>query len=200
MCGADFPHESKTDPCTPDIPELEIGRRGFVAGAGLAGLLALSPMSQAFAATGKRRIAFRHLHTGETLAIDYWRGGSFDNGSLTQLNRFLRDWRTDQVTRIDPKLIDTLWTLRSLADSDAPFEVISAYRSPKTNAKLASQGRGVARRSYHMRGMAMDVRLPDRELRGLRRLALSMKAGGVGYYPRDGFLHIDTGQVRSWGG
>ena len=200
MRDEDFPHESDQDVCAPNAPGFDISRRGFLAGAGLTGIFTLTPFSRSLAATDKRQIAFRHLHTGETLAVEYWRGGDFDHGSMKRLNRFMRDWRTDQVTHMDPKLIDTLWTLRHLADSNAPFEVISAYRSPKTNAQLASRSSGVASRSYHMRGMAIDMRLPDRELRGLQQLALSMKAGGVGYYPRSGFLHIDTGRVRSWGG
>jgi len=102
------------------------------------------------------------------------------------------------VHPIDPQLVDLLYDLKLKMRSKVPFEVISGYRSPATNAQLASESRGVARKSFHLRGMAIDIRLPDRDLRQLRKAALSLRRGGVGYYPRPDFVHVDVGPVRTW--
>ena len=110
----------------------------------------------------------------------------------------MRDYRTGEVMRMDPKLMDILYVLRGKLDSAAPFQLISGYRSPKTNAMLRQRSGGVAKHSLHMEGRAADVYLPDRDLKVLRRAALSLKAGGVGYYPKPGFVHVDTGRVRFW--
>lgn len=147
-----------------------------------------------------RNLAFRSLHTGEELATTYVQHGAAVPVALDDINRILRDWRTGDVISIDPRLLDLLYVLRRELDSAAPFEVISAYRSPKTNAQLAGRSNGVAKRSMHMRGMAIDIRLPDRRLKDLHRAALGLKAGGVGLYSRSGFIHVDTGRPRRWGG
>ena len=104
----------------------------------------------------------------------------------------------DEVAAIDPRLFDFLYALRRAMDSEAPFHVISGYRSPGTNARLRQRSKGVAKRSLHMRGMAVDVRLPGRELKDLMRTAKRLNAGGVGYYPKSNFIHVDTGRVRFW--
>jgi uncharacterized protein YcbK (DUF882 family) len=150
------------------------------------------------AALTERRLAFHNLHTGENLALPYRRNGRYLNDALVEINHILRDFRTDEVCPIDVDLLDLLHRLRTEVGSKAPFEVISGYRSPKTNAKLAAKSNGVAKKSLHMRGMAIDVRLPGCDLRHLRDAAKSLRLGGVGYYAKSGFIHVDVGRVRYW--
>lgn len=145
-----------------------------------------------------RTLSLRHLHTGEDLRVTYWANGRYIPGATSRLNYFLRDWRNNQVKRIDPRLFDLLFDLRRKMDSSQPFEIVSAYRSPQTNAMLAAEFSGVARNSLHMQGMAADVILPGRDVSRLRRAAVAMKRGGVGYYS-ERFVHLDVGPVRSWG-
>ena len=167
-----------------------------------AAVTALARPSLALAAPGlpaTRELAFRSLHTGEELRAAYVRDGALDAEGLRHIHHILRDWRTGDMTEMDRGLLDLLYALRQSLDSDAPFEVISAYRSPKTNAKLAAGSGGVAKRSLHMRGMAIDVRLQGRRLSDLHRAALALKGGGVGLYSKSGFIHVDTGRVRRWG-
>ena len=138
------------------------------------------------------------MHTDETLSCCYWRDGDYDFTSLAKIDHILRDHRAEEVYAIDRQLLDLLYTLQSHAGSNAPYEVISGYRSPQTNAKLRSSSSGVAKRSLHMQGKAIDVRLPDVPLTTLRKLAISLDAGGVGYYAKSNFLHLDMGRPRNW--
>ncbi len=147
---------------------------------------------------GARAIAFHNLHTGENLAATYWAGGNYVPTALSDINHILRDFRTGDVAAIDHRLLDLLYQLRLRMESDEPFHVISGYRSPKTNSKLADQNNGVAKKSLHMKGMAIDVRLPGRQLDGLRQAAIALELGGVGYYPKSDFIHVDVGRVRYW--
>lgn len=174
-------------------------RRAFLR-AGLLGLLAptLPGAASALAAPRERRLAFENLHTGESLRCVYWRDGAYVPDALAGIDRTLRDHRSDEVAPIDRGLLDALHALHRSLGSSAPFQVISGYRSPATNAKLRAEGHGVARRSFHMRGMAADVALADRDVAELRRAALALGAGGVGYYPESGFVHVDVGPVRRW--
>ncbi len=162
--------------------------------------LGLSPLGAAAKTVEgpERTLSFHHTHTGETLSATYWADGRYLEDGRQVINQILRDWRTDEVAAIDLRLFDFLYALRRKMDSDAPFHIISGYRSPKTNASLRQHSNGVAKRSLHMRGMAVDVRLPGSELKHLVRAAKRLKAGGVGYYPKPDFIHIDTGRVRSW--
>jgi len=146
-----------------------------------------------------RSLAFRSLHTGEEGTATYLRNGILQRDGVQTLNHVLRDWRNGEVWDMDPQLFDLLYALRQRMDSQAPFELISGYRSPKTNAKLAAKSNGVAKRSLHMRGKAVDIRLPERDLKALHKMALSLQGGGVGLYSKSGFLHVDTGRVRRWG-
>jgi len=114
------------------------------------------------------------------------------------VNHFLRDFRTGDIHTIDPGVLDILFAVRSRADRDDPFHVISGYRSPATNAYLRGHSSGVAKHGVHMEGRAIDVRLPGFPTRKLRDIGLAIRRGGVGYYPASGFVHLDTGQVRSW--
>ena len=179
-------------------------RRFLTAVAGTAATLTVTALAPSFALAATelpqtRGLAFRSLHTGEEVAATYLRDGVLQAEGLNTLNHVLRDWRSGEVWEMDRKLLDLLYALRRQMGSDQPFELISAYRSPKTNAKLAAKSNGVARRSFHMRGMAVDVRLPERDLAALHKAALTLKGGGVGLYSKSGFIHVDTGRVRRWG-
>ena len=148
--------------------------------------------------TSDKTLSFINLHTAETLESCYWRNGQYDLTALDRINYLLRDHRAEEVFAIDPQLLDVLFNLHDVAGSTAPFEVISGYRSPHTNARLRKSSSGVAKRSLHMQGKAIDIRLPDIKLASLRDLAIGLQAGGVGYYARSNFLHIDIGRPRSW--
>ena len=183
------------------------GRRALLVGlGGLAGSLALprGVLARATAPSpglpAERTLSLISLHTGERLTAAYVREGRFDTGALDEIDQILRDWRSGDVRRMDPRLLDLLYLLRRRAGGRGPFEVISAYRSPKTNAKLASRSGGVAKKSQHMLGKAIDVALPGTALKALHGEALALAAGGVGLYSKSGFLHLDTGRVRRWGG
>ena len=147
---------------------------------------------------GVRTLAVRNLHTGESVKADYWADGWYNPDALAEIDKVMRDFRTGEVHPIDPTLLDLLHQVRASLETDASFEVFSAYRSPKTNAALARRSRGVARKSLHMKGQAVDVRIPGKRLRYVRRAARALRAGGVGYYPRSGFVHLDVGRVRYW--
>ena len=146
----------------------------------------------------EKTLSFLNLHTNETLQCCYWKNNQLNLDALAKINHILRDHRTQEVAQIDHQIIDMLHTLHSLTESRAPFEIISGYRSPKTNQALRKSTSGVAKRSLHMQGKAIDARLPDIELKKLRNVAISLQAGGVGYYSKSGFLHLDTGRPRNW--
>jgi len=146
----------------------------------------------------ERSLAFVHTHTGESARIVYWAGGEYLPEGLAALDRVLRDHYSDEVHEIDASLLDVLHRLALRLETARPFHVISGYRSPATNATLAARSGGVARRSLHMAGQAIDVRLPGCELSTLRDAALALRAGGVGYYGGPGFVHVDVGRVRRW--
>ncbi len=150
----------------------------------------------------QRTLAFNHTHTRERIDLIYAVNDQYVPDAMRSLNRFLRDHYSGTVGQMDPQLFDVLHQVQLLLGSKSlrPFEVISGYRCPETNTHLRnSRGGGVAKRSLHMEGKAIDVRLPGVPLAELRDAALSLAAGGVGYYPAEQFVHIDTGRVRSWG-
>lgn len=150
------------------------------------------------AGTSSRVLSLYSPHSQETYRAEYWRDGWYNPDVLARVNLMMRDWRTDEVTRIDPKLLDILYALQRQTGGRSPLHVICGYRSPSTNARLAATHRGVARNSYHISGQACDIRLPGYNLRALRDHALALEAGGVGYYPRSDFIHVDTGPLREW--
>jgi uncharacterized protein YcbK (DUF882 family) len=155
----------------------------------------LAPASRA---TEPRALAFYHTHTGERLRVTYAANGTYVPEALAEIDNFLRDFRTGDVHRMDPQLLDILHALRVRAGGRGTYEIISAYRSPLTNEMLRDRSNGVAKRSLHMDGKAMDVRLVGAKLDRLRDEALALQAGGVGYYPQSEFIHVDTGRVRRW--
>jgi uncharacterized protein YcbK (DUF882 family) len=146
-----------------------------------------------------RTLAFYHTHTGERLRVTYVENGVPVPEALAEISRFLRDFRTGDVHPIDPELLDALYALRSRAGDRGTYEIISGYRSPRTNEMLRNNGGGgVAKRSLHMEGKAIDVRLTGVRTSRLREEALALHVGGVGYYPDSDFVHVDTGRVRQW--
>jgi len=145
-----------------------------------------------------RTLSFVHTHTGEQVSLVYATRHAYVADALAALAWFLRDFRSASVHPIDPELFDQLHMLATITGTRAPFQVISGYRSPATNRQLRTQGGGVAERSLHLEGRAIDVRLADVPLADLRDAARSLRAGGVGYYPASQFVHLDTGAVRRW--
>lgn len=145
-----------------------------------------------------RAISLHNLHTGEKLSVVYWADGNYLADALSEINQLLRDFRTGELTTMDARLVDLLYLVRRAMRTRAPFEIISGYRSPRTNAMLARASSGVAKRSLHTRGMAVDVRLPGRDLTELRRVGRNLRLGGVGYYSKSNFVHLDVGRVRYW--
>jgi len=147
-----------------------------------------------------RVLSFHHLHTDDRISVAYRVGDRYQRDGLRKLNHFLRDFRTGDTIPIDPQLFDLLHDIKvRLGDLDARFEVLSAYRSPSTNAMLRRTHHGVAKNSLHMTGQAIDIRFADLATRKIRDAALAVGRGGVGYYRRADFVHVDTGHVRRWG-
>ncbi len=147
-----------------------------------------------------RTITIYHTHTRETATVTFRRNGAYDERALEQLNWLLRDWRRDEPTRMDPRLFDTLWEVYRETGSSEPVHVVSAYRSPQTNAMLRRRSRAVAEHSQHMLGKAVDFYLPDVPVDRIRAVGMRLQDGGVGYYPTAGnpFIHLDVGSVRAW--
>lgn len=166
---------------------------------GFGAAAALSMPRAAFAAAPVRKLSFYHMHTGETLNVAYFEKGKYIPGALHEMNTILRDWRTGDVQAIDPALFDQLYALQRMVDTPGAYHVICGYRSPKTNQTLHARSDGVASHSLHLEGRAIDINLPGRGLAQLHKAALSMRAGGVGYYPSSDFIHLDTGRIRRWG-
>jgi len=182
---------------------IEIGRRRLLAGVMTGGAAALLLPKAAMAALPERRIAFRNIHTSENFDARFFGANGWDPQGLAELNHGLRDWRNNDSTQMDPQLLLVLSQIRDKLGiaPRAKIDLISGYRSPKTNSALRERGgahTGVATKSQHMLGKATDVRMPGVSLDNLHMAALSMQAGGVGFYPKDGFVHIDTGRVRKW--
>ncbi len=147
---------------------------------------------------GERALKFFHTHTGDSLQVVYFRQGEYDPDALAELRVFLADWRDGRQHDLDPQLMDILWQIQQATGSIDTWEVISAYRSPQTNEMLRSRSKGVARKSQHLLGNAIDVRLRGLDLAVLHDTAKTLKLGGVGYYAGSDFVHVDTGRVRYW--
>ena len=148
----------------------------------------------------ERRLHLYSTNTGETFNGVYWADGEYISQSLDEINYLLRDYRANLVKEISPDLLDLLFHLNQKLETKNPFHVLSGYRSPKTNAALRRRNRSVARNSLHMEGMAVDLRVPELHAKHLCHAALDMQCGGVGYYARRGFVHVDVGSVRTWQG
>jgi uncharacterized protein YcbK (DUF882 family) len=151
------------------------------------------------AAASERALYLYYTHTKETARIVFKRNGQYVQSGLSELNQFLRDWRRNEPTKMDPRLFDLVWEVYQEVGGTQPVNIVSAYRSPATNAMLADKSSGVADNSQHMRGTAMDFFIPGVPLARLRATAMRKQVGGVGYYPTSGspFVHLDTGSVRA---
>ncbi len=179
-------------------------RRGILGAFAAATVVAAPTYSKAFGllrgAGDIRRIRMYSGRTGESLDAIYWLEGDYIRESLREINQFMRDWRSGDVTRIDARTIDIMAASHSLLDVNEPYMLLSGYRTPATNSMLRSRSSGVARNSLHMKGQAADLRLSSRSVSQMARAASACAAGGVGRYSRSNFVHMDCGPVRSWGG
>lgn len=181
---------------------LRVSRRALVKLGALAAAAAILPRS-AFGSNpspsvAEKSLAFYNTHTGENLKTVYWAEGHYLGQSLREINHILRDPRNDEVHDIDTGLLDLLFAIRKQIETNQPFHVISGYRSAATNEFLRAHTTGVAEHSLHLVGQAIDIRSPGRDLRTLQKVAVALKGGGVGYYPKSDFVHVDIGRVRYW--
>lgn len=183
-------------------PALNVGRRDFLrlGAAATAAATVLQPAeSLALMKAPPRQLSVVNLHTGEQVRAPYWAQGRYLREGMREFNRLMRDHRNGAVHPMDPRLLDVLFHLQRRVGTRGPIQVVSAYRSPQTNALLQeADPDGVATHSYHMEGKAVDIRIPGLPLRTLHRAALSLRAGGVGYYPSSNFVHVDVGPLRRW--
>ena len=178
--------------------QVRAGRRSFLRRFGAA-TLGVAAARTALAEDGQRRLSFMHTHTAERLTVMYYEAGAYLPNVLQKVNVLLRDFRTETVFQIDPRVLDRLFMLQAATGGSEAFQVISGYRSPDTNAALRRDSIGVAEHSLHMEGRAIDVRLPGFASDQLAALAQAQAAGGVGFYRPSDFVHLDTGRVRIWG-
>lgn len=181
----------------PSVLQSEILKRSPLAAPAV-----ITPQSTALAmaADDVRRIALHNLHTGDVFNEVYWQKGAYVPDALAAAQHALRDWRNGEEHFMDPKLFDLLHNLSSKIETGAPFQIISGYRSPQTNAMMHARSEGVASHSQHMLGKASDIRVEGVQLTHLHNAALSLKAGGVGFYPVSNFVHVDVARVRQWNG
>jgi len=182
-------------------------RRQFLKQAALLGAASLTSqlslaeqMKQNQQIAEERTLRLYNIHTGESLQTTFWADGEYLDDEIQQIDLLMRDHRADQAIAMQRRLYDKLYHLQSLFNSKEPLYVVSAYRAPKTNADLRSHSNGVAEGSMHMQGKAIDIRIPGVSHRHLHQAAMAMRSGGVGYYPKSGFIHIDTGRRRHWQG
>ncbi|MBY5991114.1 DUF882 domain-containing protein [Ferrimonas balearica] len=177
-------------------------RRRLLGGAGatllLAGIPSVAHASRQNPAAQAKSLRFYNRHTGERTASDFWGDGDYHQDGLSQLDTILRDHRADEVAPMDRGLYELLYQLSQKLDYNKEIHIISGYRSMKTNQMLAARSGGVAKKSFHTKAMAVDIAMPGLELAKVRQAALELQTGGVGYYPRSGFVHVDTGPVRRW--
>lgn len=180
--------------------EYDADRRGFLK-RGLIFSAALGFWNPALALASHhtgREISFHNAHTGENFKGEYWQDGKYLPDAFNDIRKIMRDFRTGDECAIDPRLIDVLFVVKEKTGKNAPFSLFSGYRSPKTNKMLRRRTEGVARGSLHMQGQAADINLPGVSLSKVEKTAMALRMGGVGYYPKSGFVHIDTGRVRKW--
>lgn len=191
---APLPGHSAFCPCCG--AEQVMPRRGFLAAAVGVGLAVAAP--PVLAETGERVLRVRRNFTEDSFSGVYWRDGQYDREALRKLDFVFRDLSAAELTPMDPRLFDVLFTVAEAVEASEPYEVISGYRTPETNAARRRQSRRVAAVSLHMSGMAADCRLPGRVSVEVARRAADLQLGGVGLYRRDGFVHLDCGPVRRW--
>ena len=178
---------------------IELSRRGFLTSiAGVAITLVAPSVIASAVAVRDRELSFYNTHTGEKLSATFWSDGKYLDDGIEEISWLLRDHRAGIASPMNPKLLDLLHQLQAKVERQGEFHVISGYRSPATNDMLNKSSSGVAKRSYHTLGKAIDVRLPGFDSRKLQKVAISLKGGGVGYYSSSNFVHLDVGRVRYW--
>jgi len=182
--------------------DLMVSRRSVLAGGLITMASSLIPR-KAFSTVKdmllpERSLFFYNTYTGETLKADYWSEGEYITDVLDEINHIFRDHLTETIEAIDTNLLDLLCALKEKLKITEPFHIISGYRTPQTNAKLRKRSKRVAKNSLHMYGKAADIRVPGYSTKALRFAAIELKGGGVGYYPRSGFVHVDVGDIRYW--
>lgn len=180
----------------------KFNRRELLRIGAISTVLSISPV-RSFASISRvlpleKKLSFYNIHTGESLSIVYWSYGEYIIEALNQIDYIMRDHRTGEIRRIDTSLLDLLYLIQNKLHTRHFLHIVSGYRSPSTNNFLFHHTPGVAKNSLHMYGKAVDIRVPDRRLSQVRRVALSLRGGGVGYYPDSDFVHIDVGKVRYW--
>ncbi len=188
-----------------NIVRTAVSRRSFLTwGSASIAALALpsvgeaAPVEMALRHLQDRKLNLYNTHTGEHLSEVYWSNGRYRTDALSRINHLLRDHRSGDTHPMDPHVLDLLAALSSKCDAKGPIHIISGYRSPKTNAWLASNSDGVAYNSLHMQGKAIDIRLPGHSIHHVGHAAMSLKGGGVGMYPASDFVHVDCGRLRHW--
>jgi len=195
--------EETTTELKEGLNRRDILKAGFAGMLGILPVLALAPVAEAksygLPDTGTFGITFRNQHTGEGFSGVYRVGNKYLPESFDQINSVLRDFRTGDVFPVDPRVVDIMYMLRRKTDKNSTvLEVLSGYRSPRTNDMLRRTGEGVASHSLHLTGQAVDLRMPGYSTRKLRDVAVRLRAGGVGYYADSNFVHVDTGKIRTW--
>lgn len=180
-----------------------VSRRDILKGGFAALAAACVPMincrkAYAMIGGGAWRVKLRHAHTEEAFNGIYRVGDQYLPDAFQNINPFMRDHRTGEVFPMDPHVLDIISLIQARTRANRPLKIVSAYRSPRTNAMLRDHSRGVAKNSFHMYGQAIDIRMDDYSVSRLRDVAKSLRAGGVGYYPKSDFVHVDTGSVRYW--
>lgn len=176
---------------------LDITRRNFLGLSAAAAFMFVAP--PVFAVTPPARaLKFHNTHTGESLSTTYWAEGRYVPSALAEIKKVLRDHRSGDEHEMSPALMDLLFDLTQKLETSETIEIISGYRSPKSNAAMAQASSGVGKKSLHMQGKAVDIRIPGIELKHLHKTALAMKRGGVGFYPSSDFVHVDVGDIRHW--
>jgi uncharacterized protein YcbK (DUF882 family) len=192
----------KGNPLSAGENDLPLSRRTFVKLGAWAAVGTLLPGaalgSGTHAGIREKSLALYNTHTGEELKTVYWIEGNYVEDALRQINYLLRDRRNNAVYDIDPRLLDLLFLIGKKLNARQPLHIISAYRSADTNAMLRSRSGGVAKNSLHLIGKAIDISIPGKAISDLRNVAMALQSGGVGYYPKSGFVHVDVGRVRYW--
>jgi len=163
-----------------------------------AGLACFPSTLLAATTSSHRSLTLFNLHTGERVKAAFWQQGDYQLEAIASFNHLLRDFRSGEQTSMDIQLLEQLWLLNQTLGREGEIQIISGYRSPTTNAQLRAKSKGVAKNSYHTRGMALDIAMQRVDIRHIHRAAKQLKAGGVGLYTRSNFIHLDTGPVRYW--
>lgn len=161
-------------------------------------LVARTGIASLFESREHKSLKLYNLNTNEKLNITYYENGRYIADALLEINNIMADRRSGETIKMDSELIELLYKVQTISETSEPINIISAYRSPTTNSKMYSQEKGVVQNSYHTRGMAIDLNIQNRSLKDIKKIAKNLRMGGIGYYPRSNFIHLDVGPIRSW--